>query len=60
MPAAVKDELGKLADKLPEGATWDDVMYEIYVRMEIQEGLRAAEAGRVISHEEVKKRFAVE
>ncbi len=33
-------------------------MYEIYVRKKIAAGLKAAEEGKLISHEEVKRRFA--
>lgn len=43
--------------KLPERATWDDIMYEIYVRKKIEAGTKAADEGRVVEHEEVKKRF---
>jgi predicted transcriptional regulator len=42
---------------VPEKATWDDIMYEIYVRKKIAEGIKDADEGRVIPHEEVKKRF---
>ena len=52
-----KEEARKLLDNLPENATWDDIMYEIYVRKKIAAGIKAADEGRVIQHEEVKKRF---
>ena len=52
-----KEDARKLLDKLPENATWDDIMYEIYVRKKIAAGIKAADEGRVIQHEEVKKRF---
>ena len=52
-----KEEARKLIDKLPEQATWDDIMYEFYVRKKLEAALKAAEEGRVVSHEEVKKRF---
>jgi predicted transcriptional regulator len=42
---------------LPEKATWDDIMYEIYVRKKIEAGIQAADEGRVVEHEMVKKRF---
>lgn len=32
-------------------------MYEIYVRKKIEAGITAADEGRVVSHEEVKKRL---
>lgn len=43
--------------KLPDKATWDDIMYGVYVRKKIEAGIQAADEGRVVSHEDVKKRF---
>ena len=28
----VKEEAKKLIDKLPDNVTWDDIMYELYVK----------------------------
>jgi predicted transcriptional regulator len=53
----VKEEAKKILDCLPEEASWDDVMYEMYARKKIDEGLNAADEGRLISHDEVKKRL---
>jgi predicted transcriptional regulator len=53
----VKQEVRDLVEKLPEEATWDDVMYELYVRQKIAAGIQAADEGRVVPHEEVKRRF---
>lgn len=53
----IKEEAKKLIDKLPDQATWDDIIYEFYVKKKLAVALEAAEEGRVISHEEVKKRF---
>jgi len=55
MPSAKKQAL-EMIRKLPDKATWDDIMYEIYVRKKIARGIEAADDGRVIQHEEVKKR----
>jgi len=55
--SAVKEEAKTLIDKLPEQVTWDDIMYEFYVKKKIEVGLKADEEGRIVSHEEVKKRF---
>jgi hypothetical protein len=57
--STIREEVHKLAEKLPPDADWDDVMYEVYVRQKIAEGLRDGDEGRVVSHEEVKKRFRV-
>lgn len=54
---STKKEARKLIDQLPEHATWDDIMYEFYVKKKLEVALKAADEGRVISHEEVKKRF---
>ncbi len=54
----VKAEAIKLVQGLPESATWDDVMYRIYVRQKIEAGLADLEAGRVHAHEAIRKEFA--
>jgi hypothetical protein len=55
--ATVKEEARQLVEKLPEDATWKDLLYEVYVRQKLEEGRQAVAEGRVISHEEVKRRF---
>jgi len=55
--SAVKDEAKKLVDRLPEAATWDDLLYEIYIKMKFAEGQRAVREGRVVSHAEAKRRL---
>jgi predicted transcriptional regulator len=56
---SLKDEAHRLIDRLPEEATWDDLMYEIYIRQAIEAGLRDSEAGRVTDHESVRKSFGL-
>lgn len=58
--SVIKEEAKKLIDRLPEKATWDDIMYEFYVKKKLAVALKAAEEGRVVSHEEVKKRLLTE
>ena len=52
-----KEEAKRILEALPDHATWDDIMYEFYVKKKIDESLRAAKEGRVVPHEEVKKRL---
>lgn len=52
-----KEEAKKIIDRLPDQATWDDIMYQLYVQKKIDKGLRAAEDGKVISHKEAKMRI---
>jgi len=35
----------------------NDILYEFYVKKRIDIALKSADEGRVVSHEEVKKRF---
>jgi hypothetical protein len=58
--SAVKDEAAKLVASLPDDATWDDLMYEIYVRQAIETGLAASDAGDVTSIEDVRREFGLQ
>ncbi len=55
---AIKEEAIHLIKSLPDNCSWDDIIYELYVKKKIEIGLEAAKEGRVISQEDVKKRFA--
>lgn len=54
----VKEAAQKVLDALPEDATWDDLMYELYVNKKVDEGKAAAGEGKVVSHEEARKKVA--
>ncbi|HVG28520.1 MAG TPA: hypothetical protein VM864_02245 [Pyrinomonadaceae bacterium] len=53
----IKEEARRLIEKLPDNATWDDVMHEIYVRQAVEAGLADSEAGRLTSVEDVRSKF---
>ncbi|EGW39311.1 hypothetical protein [Desulfosporosinus sp. OT] len=53
----VKDAAIKIIENLPDQATLDDIMYQLYVKKKIDLSLKAAEDGKVYSHEDVKKRI---
>jgi predicted transcriptional regulator len=54
---AVKDTIVELARTLPEECTWDEVMERIYVLQKIERGLRDADEGRTVPHDEVFGEF---
>jgi predicted transcriptional regulator len=54
---SIKEQARQLVDNLPDGATWEDVMYRIYVRQAIEAGIKDSDAGRTMDVEEVRKRF---
>jgi predicted transcriptional regulator len=55
----IKQEAHRLIEQLPETATWDDLMYEIYVRQAIEAGLADSEAGRTLDVKEVRAKFGL-
>jgi predicted transcriptional regulator len=55
--STAKDEDIKLIARLPEEVSWDEIMYKIYVKRKIEKGIRAADEGRTVSHEELKELF---
>ena len=55
----IKQEAHRLLDKLPDKATWDDLMYQIYVRQTIETGIKDSDEGRTVDVKEVRKRFGL-
>ena len=55
MAISDKEAARQIIDSLPDEATLEDIMYAMYVRVKIEEGLRDAEAGNLIDHETVKR-----
>lgn len=52
-----RDEAKRIIENLPEEATWDDIMYQLYVKEKVEKSLDEVEQGNIISHEDVKKRL---
>lgn len=57
--ANVKAQAHELLDKLPDDATWDDVVYEMVTRREIERGIAESDAGRTTPVEDVAKEFGI-
>ena len=51
-PRNIKPDAKRLVENLPDGATWDDLAYEVYVRQAIEAGLADADEGRLVEHDE--------
>ena len=52
--SSVKQAAQAVLDHLPDNATWDELMYELYVKQKIEAGLADVEAGRTVTHEQLK------
>ena len=55
--ATPKQAAKELIEHLPDQASWNDIMYELYVKQKIEAGLKAVAEGRTVPHEEVKRRL---
>ncbi len=58
--ADIKNIAHQLIDQLPEGSTWNDAIYEMVVRREIDQGLEDSDAGRTTSVDDVRKEFGLD
>jgi hypothetical protein len=56
----IKDEAHRLVENLQPNATWDDLMYEIYVRKAIERGLEDSIAGRTTPVEQIRIKYGLE
>ena len=55
--ATPKETAKQLIDHLPDQSSWDEIMYELYVKQKVEAGLKASEEGRTVSHEDAKRRL---
>lgn len=55
--SGVKQEVLELIRSLPESVTLDEIMAELYFKLQVDTGLLELDEGKGISHEEVKKRM---
>lgn len=52
-----KESALKVLDQMPDKASWNDIMYELYVKQKIDSGLQAINEGRVVDGDEVLSRL---
>lgn len=57
--AKLKQQAHDLVDRLPETATWDDLMREIYEHQAIERGIADADAGRVKDTKEIRAKYGL-
>jgi predicted transcriptional regulator len=60
MPATnIKEQARQIIDGLPETATWEHLIYRLYVREAIEAGISDADAGRVVDVSEVRAEYGL-
>ncbi len=55
----IKEKAHQLLENLPDSATWEDVMYRIYVRQAIEAGVKDSDQGQTVDVKEVRKKFGL-
>ena len=56
--SAVKAEVLQLIRQMPDDATLDDILAELYFKLQVDAGLKELDEGQGIPHQEVKDRIA--
>ena len=59
MTQSAKDLLQKAVDNLPPDATVEEAMERLLFLAQIQQGVAEADAGKTLSHEEVRQRLGL-
>jgi predicted transcriptional regulator len=54
----LKEAAIKVVESLPDDCTLEDIEYRLYVLGKIMKGRNDVEEGRVVSHDEVERRFS--
>ena len=54
-----KEEAHRLIDRMPQEATWDDLMNEIYIRQIIGRGMADSNAGRTKDVNEIRAKYGL-
>ncbi len=54
----VKQEVIQMIKKLPEKVSIDDILAELYFRLQVDSGLKELDEGKGILHKEVEKRIS--
>jgi hypothetical protein len=57
MSTAVKDQVKKIIDNLPDDTTIDDVMHALYIQAKLERAEKSITDGNGISHEDAKQRL---
>lgn len=55
--STAKEEVRQILEVIPDDATLEDIQYHIYVRQQINGGLKDVEEGRVLTEEEAERRM---
>jgi hypothetical protein len=58
-PLPIRDQALELVQSLPIDASWDELMYRIYVRQAIERGIEDSNANRIVDVDELRRQFGL-
>ena len=56
--AVIKEKVIRMIRNLPDNVTVDDIISELYFKIQVDAGLEELDKGKGISHERVKERLS--
>jgi len=56
--ASAKQTVRDVLKHLPDDCTLEDIQYQLYLRQKLEKSRSAAAEGRLVPHDEVKKRLS--
>jgi hypothetical protein len=59
MGRSIKDEARRIIDQLPESASWDELMEQIWIRQSIEAGVADSEANLTTAVEEIRESYGL-
>jgi predicted transcriptional regulator len=59
MTVAIKQRAHELIEALPDDATWQDLLYALELRADVEAGLADAKAGRVTEVEHLRQDYGL-
>lgn len=54
----IKDQVKRMVDAMPDDVTVDDIIAELYFKLQVDAGLKELDEGKGIPHDRVKDRMA--
>jgi hypothetical protein len=55
----IRDTAHQLIDQLPPDTTWEQLLYTLQVRQDLEQGMADSQAGRVVSTEELRQQLGL-
>lgn len=56
--AGIKQQVMQMIESLPEDVSIDNIMAELYFKLQVDAGLKELEEGKGMPHQEVEKRMS--